>query len=112
MTPATPPQPPRSEGQGNRPVGTEDTPVTFTPPDAAPSEASELVAIDAPVATGAGITAPMPGAGGLSTITVGGRLRDLWRLLTQNPKVMVGLSIVVFFILVAIFGPMLLHTDP
>lgn len=113
MTPATPPQPPRPEGQGNRPVGTEDTPVTFiTPPDAAPSEASELVAINAPVATGAGITAPMPGAGGLSTITVGGRLRDLWRLLTQNPKVMVGLSIVVFFILVAIFGPMLLHTDP
>src|SRR2546421_10190445 len=100
MTPATPPQPPRPEGQGNRPVRTEATPVTLiTPPDAAHSEASELVAIDAPVATGAGIAAPMPGAGGLSTVMVGGRLRDLRRLLTQNPKVMVGLSIVVFFIL-------------
>lgn len=40
------------------------------------------------------------------------RLRDLWRLITVNPKVMVGVIIIVFFLLVALFGPLLDHTDP
>ena len=40
------------------------------------------------------------------------RLRDLGRLLTLNRKVSFGLAVVVFFLLVAIFGPLFLHQDP
>ena len=40
------------------------------------------------------------------------RLRDLWRLITLNRKVSFGLIIVVFFLLVAIFGPLILRQDP
>lgn len=40
------------------------------------------------------------------------RLRDLWRILRLNRKVSFGLAIVLFFILVAIFGPLLLRQDP
>jgi peptide/nickel transport system permease protein len=40
------------------------------------------------------------------------RLRDLWRLLTRNPKAFAGVCIVAFFVLVAIFGPLFIHTNP
>ena len=40
------------------------------------------------------------------------RLRDLWRILRLNRKVSFGLAIVLFFILVAIFGPLFLRQDP
>jgi peptide/nickel transport system permease protein len=40
------------------------------------------------------------------------RLRDLWRLLTQNPKAFFGVCVVLFFVLVAIFGPLFIHTNP
>src|SRR5581483_5277694 len=40
------------------------------------------------------------------------RLRDFWRLLTQNPKAFTGVCIVLFFVLVAIFGPLFIHTNP
>jgi len=40
------------------------------------------------------------------------RLRDLWRLLTQNPKAFAGVCMVAFFVLVAIFGPLFIHTNP
>lgn len=40
------------------------------------------------------------------------RLHDLWRLVTSNRKVSFGLAIMVFFVLVAIFGPLLIHQDP
>jgi peptide/nickel transport system permease protein len=40
------------------------------------------------------------------------RLRDLWRLVTLNRKVALGLGIVCFFVLVAIFGPIILTKDP
>src|SRR3989442_13750600 len=104
-TSATPPQPPLPEG--DLPSGTPETvEVTFIAPAVVdPSEARALAAVDAPVATGGGISAPMPGAGAFSFAMVGGRLRDLWRMLTPNPKVMVGLCIVLVFILVAIVGP-------
>ena len=113
MTTPTTPQPP-SMPERNQPGGEADTvEVTFiTPPIFDPTEASELGAIDAPVATGGGISAPMPGAGGFSFVIVSGRLRDMWATLTRNPKVMVGLCVVVFFVLVAIVGPLLLHHDP
>jgi len=44
--------------------------------------------------------------------TLSGQLSGFWRMLVRNPKVMIGLAIVVFFALVAIFGPLLMHTDP
>src|SRR5690349_365551 len=37
-----------------------------------------------------------------------GRLAQFWRALTANRKVMVGLSIIGFFVLVALVGPFLL----
>ncbi|GHO84426.1 ABC transporter permease [Dictyobacter formicarum] len=43
---------------------------------------------------------------------VSGRMRDLWRMVTLNRKVGIGVLILVFFILVAIFGPLFIHQDP
>lgn len=40
------------------------------------------------------------------------RLSDLWRMATVNRKVSFGLGILLFFVLVAIFGPILLTKDP
>lgn len=52
----------------------------------------------------------LPFSGGANPI--GGRLRDGWRLITQNRKVAVGLCILVLFLLVALFGPFFAHYDP
>src|SRR6266571_5944449 len=40
------------------------------------------------------------------------RWHDVWRLVTGNRKASVGLIIVGFFILLAIFGPIILPQDP
>ncbi len=40
------------------------------------------------------------------------RLRDMWRLVTLNRKVSVGLVILLFFVLLAIFGPLFFPQDP
>src|SRR5947208_4294260 len=40
------------------------------------------------------------------------RLRDTWRLVTQNRKVSFGLLILTFFVLIAIFGPIFFPGDP
>jgi peptide/nickel transport system permease protein len=40
------------------------------------------------------------------------RLRDTWRLVTLNRKVSFGLAILIFFVLIALFGPMLFPKDP
>ena len=40
------------------------------------------------------------------------RLRDIWRIVTLNRKVAFGLGIITFFVLVAIFGPIILTRDP
>jgi peptide/nickel transport system permease protein len=40
------------------------------------------------------------------------RLQDLWGVFVRNPKAMAGLVIVLFFVVLAIFGPLLVHTDP
>src|SRR5215469_9023859 len=39
------------------------------------------------------------------------RLRSLWRLATVNGKVTVGLLIIGFFVLVALFGPLFITGD-
>lgn len=40
------------------------------------------------------------------------RWRDVWRLVTGNRKASLGLSIVGFFVLLAIFGPIIMRQDP
>lgn len=40
------------------------------------------------------------------------RWRVWWRIAATHPKVMAGLCIIVFFILVALFGPFFIHVDP
>lgn len=40
------------------------------------------------------------------------RLRDTWRLVTLNRKVSLGLAILIFFMLVAVFGPLFFPGDP
>jgi peptide/nickel transport system permease protein len=39
-------------------------------------------------------------------------LRGAWRLVTLNPKVMAGSSIIGFFVLVALFEPLFVHQNP
>src|SRR5579875_4118664 len=67
-------------------------------------------AVSNPIATIAVGAAALPGIG--SPPPTSGRLRDIWRLLTQNRKVMVGVVIMIFFILVAAFGPLFVHGNP
>ncbi len=40
------------------------------------------------------------------------RLRILWRIFTLNRKATIGICIVLFFVLVALIGPLFIHTDP
>lgn len=54
----------------------------------------------------------IPGIGVAAPAPTNARMRDLWRMVTVNRKVTVGLCIVVFFILLAIFGPIILNHDP
>ena len=60
------------------------------------------------------IAAPLPGSGApvAQSTLFGGRLRDILRLVTLNRKVTIGTSIIVFFVLVAVFGPLLVRGDP
>jgi peptide/nickel transport system permease protein len=39
-------------------------------------------------------------------------LQNLWRIFTLNRKALVGLCIVLFFLMVALLGPLFIHTDP
>lgn len=61
------------------------------------------------LATPGVVAVPLP-ASGVSPL--GGRLRDTWRIITLNPKVTIGISIVAFFLLIAIFGPLIVRTPP
>ena len=62
------------------------------------------------------VPTPLPGSGPVaSTTTKPSRstfLGDLWRIITSNRKMAIGLIVIAFFILVAIFGPILITRDP
>jgi len=60
----------------------------------------------------AGSVKVAPVTGERITSPLGRTLRDIWRLISSNRKVAVGASIITFFLLVAIFGPMFVHQDP
>lgn len=71
---------------------------------AATTVTSEFAAsAEANLVPGIGVSAP-------SATTM--RLRDLWRMITINRKVTIGTGIVVFFFLLAIFGPLILRNNP
>src|SRR5437868_7115907 len=53
--------------------------------------------------------AGLPGIGAPSVTA--GRLRDFWRLVTQNRKVGAGVILLAIFVLIAIFGPFFVHKD-
>src|SRR5579875_1783907 len=70
---------------------------------------------EATVSTGTGsiaISAPAVEAGAGAYSPLRGRMTDLWRLFTGNPKALAGLCIVLFFVLVAIVGPFFVHHAP
>lgn len=52
-----------------------------------------------------------PAVGGRRADTTG-LLASLWRIVTLNRKAAVGLGIVLFFVLIALAVPLLVHTDP
>ncbi len=60
------------------------------------------------------IAAPLPGSGAPATQAnfFAGRLIDIWRFITHNRKVAIGATIIGIFVLIAIFGPLLVHGDP
>ncbi|WP_287269027.1 ABC transporter permease [Thermogemmatispora sp.] len=83
-------------------------------PESAATSASELqlgastsAALDL-VSAGAGKASPGPASAPVSERP----WMSLWRIFTLNRKAMVGMCIVGFFFLVAIFGPFFIHTDP
>src|SRR5438552_16536150 len=39
-------------------------------------------------------------------------LQDFWRMLRENPKMLSGVCIVAFFMLLALIGPLFIHSDP
>jgi peptide/nickel transport system permease protein len=56
--------------------------------------------------------APLPENAGTTLLTLLSRSDQLWRLMTVNRKVSLGLSILLFFILLALFGPLFVRQDP
>ncbi|HET9920500.1 MAG TPA: ABC transporter permease [Ktedonobacteraceae bacterium] len=68
--------------------------------------------MNAPISTTDTYAAPTPGASTFATSRPQNRLRTLWSAIGTNPKVLFGLSTVVLFFLVALFGPLFVRTDP
>lgn len=56
--------------------------------------------------SGAGVPVPLP------QDPPEGGLRRFWRLIAHNKKVLIGVIILAVFVLIAIFGPFLVHGDP
>ncbi|GCE22664.1 ABC transporter permease [Dictyobacter kobayashii] len=65
-----------------------------------------------PVASAAQSTVASAVPGIVTPAAVTGRQRDVFRVITKNPKVTAGSCIVGFFLLVALFGPFFIHVDP
>ncbi len=74
---------------------------------AAPGEES------APFYSGdAQLGSPSTAVPGRSSVAFKGIGNRLWRIYTVNPKATIGISIVLFFVLVALIGPFFIRTDP
>jgi peptide/nickel transport system permease protein len=81
-----------------------DTTLETQAPDTATTEGTAILATATVGAAG------LPGIGA-PTVTAN-RMRDFWRLVTQNRKVGVGIIILAIFMLIAIIGPFFVHKDP
>lgn len=68
--------------------------------------------VNTPISPAGTSITPISGTSTPVTAMIAGSLGGLWNALTRNRKVVFGLCIILFFILVAIFGPMFVHTDP
>jgi peptide/nickel transport system permease protein len=67
----------------------------------------------APVVTSAPAAPPNPQTATPKALAVlGGLLRRLWRMVTVNRKVMAGSALIAFFVLVALFGPLVIRQNP
>lgn len=75
-------------------------------PDADLESQASIAATSVSGLTGAGVAVPLPQ--GPSQ----GSLGRVWRLISHNKKVLIGVVILAFFVLIAIFGPLLIHEDP
>jgi peptide/nickel transport system permease protein len=69
-------------------------------------------AVNTPISLGGTSPAPISGTGAPVTAMIAGRLSGFWQTATRNRKVAFGLGVIGVFVLVAIFGPMFIHTDP
>src|SRR5579883_1754937 len=105
-----------------KPVTAENTnglPANFYDGVAEPSgthiieaSANGQAAVNTPISPAGTSIAPVAVGGAPVTAMIAGSLSGFWRAITRNRKVVFGLSIILFFVLVAIFGPMFVHTDP
>jgi len=67
----------------------------------------------APVVTSASAAPPNPRPATPKAFAVAGRLlRRLWKMVTVNRKVMAGSALIAFFVLVALFGPLVIRQNP
>ncbi len=76
------------------------------------SAANGQAAVNTPISPAGTSIAPVAVGGAPVTAMIAGSLSGFWRAITRNRKVVFGLSTILFFVLVAIFGPMFVHTDP
>src|SRR5579875_486648 len=108
----------------NRPVPSQDE---DGPPDNTLNQVAELegthiievsadtngrAAVNTPISLAGNSATPISGTGTPVTTMIAGRLSGFWQAATRNRKVAFGLSVIAFFMLVAIFGPMFVHTAP
>lgn len=95
----------------NQPPSSPRVPGSETLPEAS---INEQMIDEGAMATPSVAMAPLPSAQDTPAPSSawGGRLRDLWRMIILNPKMAVGLVIVLIFLLDAIFAPLFIHANP
>lgn len=86
-------------------------------PDDRNNRLSDTQAQEGTLSTAGIVPAPLTGAGPIASTTAApsaglARWRDVVRLFTLNPKMAFGMALVCFFLLLAIFGPIIIQKDP
>jgi peptide/nickel transport system permease protein len=79
---------------------------------ATPSAEPGMMSIPSITSSDAQLTSPSAPTSGRSSSALRGFGSRLWRVYTVNPKATIGMSIVLFFVLVALVGPFFLRIDP
>ena len=88
-------------------------------PDDGNNRFTDIQAQEGTLSNAGVVPAPIAGAGPIASTTTPAassarvsRWRDVLRLFTLNPKMAFGTSLVLFFLLLAIFGPLIIQKDP